>query len=196
LLAQLRGVSDKGKGERTLPACYARILPGAQVSAAGCRFPISDFPSTTPNGCDYKDFMDWKKFFFAFITAFIFIFLFGWFFHEVVLKGTYAGVPSSLMRTPEEFKNHFAWLVLGQLVFVFVFVLIFAKGFAGGGVGAGISLGIMIAILGIGAHLITYAVQPFPGKLIACWSIGALVEMSILGAIVGAIYRPAALNPS
>jgi hypothetical protein len=134
--------------------------------------------------------MNWTKLFIAFVAAFIFIFFFGWFFHEVVLKSTYSEVPSALMRTPEEFKAHFAWLVIGQLVFAFMFVLIFASGFAGGGMGAGVRLGIMLAFLGTGAHLITYAVQPFPGNLIAYWSIGALVEMAIVGAMVGAIYKP------
>ena len=110
--------------------------------------------------------MNWKKLFFAFIAAFIFIFFFGWFFHEVVLKDVYTQVPSNLMRTPDEFKAHFGWLVAGQLIFAFIFALIFASGFAAGGVGAGVRLGIMLAILGTGAHLITYAVQPFPGNLI------------------------------
>jgi len=135
--------------------------------------------------------MNWKKLFFAFIAAFIFIFFFGWFFHEVVLKDVYTQVPSNLMRTPDEFRAHFGWLVAGQLIFAFIFALIFVSGFAAGGVGAGVRLGIMLAILGTGAHLITYAVQPFPGNLIMYWSIGAIIEMAIAGAIVGATYKPA-----
>jgi len=147
-----------------------------------------------------KTTMNWKKFFFAFIAAFIFIFFFGWFFHEVLLKDTYAQLPSGLSRSADDFKSHFGWLVLGQLVFAFMFALIFASGFTGiprwpgfpgGGVGSGVKLGIMLAFLGIGGHaLITYATQPFPGNLIVYWSIGALVEMAIVGAIVGAIYKP------
>ncbi len=38
-----------------------------------------------------------------------------------------------------------------------------------------------------------YAVQPFPGKLIVYGSIAGLIEMIIVGAIVGAIYKPAGL---
>jgi hypothetical protein len=34
-------------------------------------------------------------------------------------------------------------------------------------------------------------VQPFPGKLIIYGSIGGLIEMIIVGAIVGWIYKPA-----
>jgi hypothetical protein len=35
-----------------------------------------------------------------------------------------------------------------------------------------------------------YAVQPFPGKLIIYGSASGLIEMIIIGAIVGAIYKP------
>ncbi len=134
--------------------------------------------------------MNWKKFFIAFVVAFIFVFFFGWFFHEVLLKDVYAQLPSGLSRSPEDFKSHFGWLVAGQLIFVFVFTWIYASGFAGGGVGSGVKLGIMLGMMGIGGHsLISYATQPFPGNLIGYWSIGALVEMAIVGAMVGAIYK-------
>jgi hypothetical protein len=79
--------------------------------------------------------MNWKKLFFAFIAAFIFIFFFGWFFHAVLLKEAYAQLPSGLSRSADDFKSYFGWLVLGQLVFAFMFALIFASGFSGGGVG-------------------------------------------------------------
>ncbi len=114
--------------------------------------------------------------------------MFGWFFHAVLLKDTYAALPQGFQRSDTDFKSHFGWLVAGQLVFAFMFTLIFASG----GVGGGVKLGIMVAFLGIGTHLIAYAVQPFPGNLMVYWSIGALVEMAIVGAIVGAIYKPGA----
>jgi len=71
----------------------------------------------------------------------------------------------------------------------FAIVLIFASGFAGGGVAAGIKLGIMLEILAFGARLTMYYVQPFPGKLIAYWTLGGLIEMIVTGAIIGAIYN-------
>jgi hypothetical protein len=136
--------------------------------------------------------MNWKKFIIAFIAAFIFIFFFGWFFHEVLLKDTYAQLPSGLLRSADDFKSHFVWLVAGQVVFAFVFALIFASCCGGSGVSGGVKLGIMLAFMGIGGHaLITYATQPIPGMLAVYWSIGALIEMAIVGAIIGAIYKPA-----
>ena len=39
-----------------------------------------------------------------------------------------------------------------------------------------------------------YAVQPIPGKLIVYGSIGAVIEMVIVGAMVGGIYKPASVR--
>jgi hypothetical protein len=63
--------------------------------------------------------------------------------------------------------------------------------FAGGGVAAGIRLGILVEIAAIGMRLAIYAVQPFPAKLIVYGSASGLIEMVIVGAIVGTIYKPA-----
>jgi hypothetical protein len=60
---------------------------------------------------------------------------------------------------------------------------------------AGIRLGVLLEIAAIGMRLGFYAVQPIPGKLIFYGSIGGLVEMIIVGALVGAIYKPALAKP-
>ena len=85
----------------------------------------------------------------------------------------------------------FHWILIGQALIVFSFVMIYASGFAGGGVIAGIRLGILLEIAAIGMRLGFYAVQPIPGKLVLYGSAGGLIEMIIVGAIVGTIYKPA-----
>ena len=134
--------------------------------------------------------MNWKKFFIAFIAAYIFIFFWGWLLNGVLLKDIYAQTPN-LWRPQSEMMSLFHWIIIGQALVVFAFVMIYASGFAGGGVIAGIRLGILLEIAAIGMRLAMYAVQPFPGKLIVYGSISGLIEMIITGAIVGAIYRPA-----
>jgi hypothetical protein len=91
-----------------------------------------------------------------------------------------------------EMLTLFHWIIIGQALIVFAFVMIYASGFAGGGVIAGIRLGVLLEIAAIGMRLAVYAVQPFPGKLIFYGSASGLIEMIIVGAIVGAIYKPAA----
>jgi len=84
----------------------------------------------------------------------------------------------------------FHWIIIGQALIVFAFVMIYVSGFAGGGVVAAIRLGILLEIAAIGMRMGFYAVQPVPGKLIVYGSISGLIEMVIVGAIVGAIYKP------
>ena len=130
-----------------------------------------------------------KRFIFAFIAAYIFMFAWGWLLNGVVLKGVYAETPN-IFRPRDEMMSLFHWILIGQAVLILAFILIYASGFAGGGVAAGIRLGILLEVAAIGSRMAIYAVQPFPGKLLVYGSLSGLVEMIIIGAIVGAIYKP------
>src|SRR5213083_3477651 len=134
-----------------------------------------------------------KRFILAFIAAYIFIFFWGWLLNGVFFKDVYAQTPN-LWRTQSEMLSLFHWIIIGQALIVFAFVSIYASGFAGGGVIAGIRLGILLEIAAIGMRMGIYAIQPFPGKLIVYGSVGGLIEMIIVGAIVGAIYKPGATS--
>src|SRR5437667_9966138 len=131
-----------------------------------------------------------KRFIIAFIAAYVFIFVWGWLLNGVVFKDIYAQTPN-LWRSQSEMMSLFHWIIIGQALIVFAFVMIYASGFAGGGVIAGIQLGILLEIAAIGMRVGFYAVQPFPGKLIVYASVGGRIELIIVGAIVGAIYKPA-----
>ena len=131
-----------------------------------------------------------KRFILAFIAAYVFIFVWGWLLNGVFLKDVYAQTPN-LWRSQSEMMGLFHWILIGQALIVFSFVMIYASGFAGGGVIAGIRLGILLEIAAIGMRLGFYAVQPIPGKLVLYGGAGGLIEMIIVGAIVGAIYKPA-----
>jgi len=132
-----------------------------------------------------------KRFIVAFIAAYIFTFFWGWLLNGILLKDIYAETPN-LWRSQSEMLSLFHWIVIGQALVIFAFVMIYASDLAGGGVVAGIRLGILLEIAAIGMCLAIYAVQPFPGKLIVYGSISGLIEMIIVGAIVGAIYKPVA----
>jgi len=136
-----------------------------------------------------------KRFTLAFLAAYIFLFVWGWLFNGVLLKDVYAETPN-LWRSQSEMASLFHWIIIGQALVVFSFVMIYASGFAGGGIAAGIQLGLLLEIAAIGMRLGFYAVQPIPGKLILYGSIGGLIEMVIVGAMVGAIYKPASTGAS
>jgi len=136
-----------------------------------------------------------KRFILAFIAAYIFLFVWGWLFNGVLLKDVYAETPN-LWRSQSEMASLFHWIIIGQALVVFSFVMIYASGFAGGGIIAGIRLGLLLEIAAIGMRLGFYAVQPIPGKLIVYGSIGGLIEMVIVGAMVGGIYKPKSARES
>jgi hypothetical protein len=131
-----------------------------------------------------------RRFIIAFIAAYIFLFVWGWLLNGILLKDVYAETPN-LWRSQTEMASLFHWIIIGQALVVFSFVMIYASGFAGGGIIAGIRLGLLLEIAAIGMRLGLYAVQPIPGKLIVYGSIGGIIEMVIVGAMVGAIYKPA-----
>jgi hypothetical protein len=130
-----------------------------------------------------------KRFFIAFIAAFIFIFFWGWLYNGVLLKDVLAQA-QSLFRPREETMGLFHWIAIGEAGLALSFVMIYASGFAGGGIAAGVRLGIMLEVLAVSARCMIYATQPFPAKLLVLVSIGGFVEMIVTGVIVGAIYKP------
>jgi hypothetical protein len=120
--------------------------------------------------------------------------LWGWLLNGVLLKDIYAQTPN-LWRSQSEMMALFHWIIIGQALIVFAFLMIYASGFAGGIV-AGIRLGVPLEIAAIGMRMGFYAVQPIPGDLLIYGSLSGVIEMIIVGAIVGAIYKPAAARPS
>ena len=132
--------------------------------------------------------MNWKKFFIAFIAAWIFVFVFGFVWYGNLMHSIHNEVPT-LWRTEADFGSHFPWLILGHGVMAFFLTLLCARFVGSGGAGAGAKLGIMIALLYIGNNLITFAVQPLTTKILAGWVVGGLLEFAIAGAIIGAIYK-------
>jgi hypothetical protein len=136
-----------------------------------------------------KHLMNWKKFFFAFIAAFVVLFVFGFLWYGKLMQGAHQEVPA-LWRTETDFGNHFPVLVLGHLVMAFFLTMLYARFTPAGGAGAGATLAILVALVYAGADLITFAVQPLTTKILLGRIIGDLIRFAIAGAIVGAIYKP------
>jgi hypothetical protein len=76
----------------------------------------------------------------------------------------------------------------------FFFTLLCARYVPTGGAGTGATLGILLGLVYAGPHLISFAVQPLTLKILSGWIAGAVIQFAIAGAIVGAIYKPAAAN--
>jgi hypothetical protein len=133
--------------------------------------------------------MNWQKFFFAFVAAFVFLFVFGFLWYGTLMHGAHREVPT-LLRPESDFKSYFGWLIVGHLVMAFFFTLLCARYIPTGGAGGAAMLGILVGLVYAGPHLISFAVQPLTVKILCGWIVGALIQFSIAGGIVGAIYKP------
>ena len=133
--------------------------------------------------------MDWKKFFIAFVAAFGFIFVFGFIWYGKLMHGAYLEVPA-LWRPEAEFGSHFSWLVFGHIVMAFFLTLLCAKFAPAGGAKTCALLGLFVALVYVGANLITFAVQPITSTILWGWNVGVLVQFAVAGAIIGVIYKP------
>jgi hypothetical protein len=135
--------------------------------------------------------MNWKKFLVAFIAAFVFLFVFGFLWYATLMHDTHREV-ATLLRPEADLKSYFKWLALGQFVMAFFFTVLCARYVPGGRAGAGAMLGFLVGLVYAGPHLISFAVQPLTFKILCGWIAGAVIQFTIAGAIVGAIYKPAA----
>jgi hypothetical protein len=131
--------------------------------------------------------MSWKKFFIAFVAAFGFLFLFGFLWYGMLMNGAHQEVPA-LFRGQSEFKEHFLWLVLGNIVMAFFLTLLCTRFVPAGGAGPCAWLG-LVALVYQGPHLITFAVQPITTKILCGWIVGSLIQFVVASAIIGTIYK-------
>lgn len=74
-----------------------------------------------------------------------------------------------------------------------VFAFVYTKGYEAGkgGIGQGVRFGFYLGVfLAASISLGFYAALPIPGILAVYWFIGGVVEYVVVGAVVGAIYKP------
>jgi hypothetical protein len=131
--------------------------------------------------------MNHKRGFPAFLAAFVFIFLFEFLWHGMLMKSAYMET-ATLWRT----EPMFPLLILGQAVIAFAFTGLYVSKVGVNSAATGVGYGIVIGILCAGGDLIRFSVQPLTVKILWMWIVGGLVEFAIAGAIVGAIYKPRA----
>jgi hypothetical protein len=136
--------------------------------------------------------MNHKRGIIAFLVAFAFIFGFGFLWHGNLMKSAYLET-AALWRTEADFNSHFGILVLGHAVIAFAFTGLYVSKVGLQSAATGFGYGIVVGILCVGVELIRFAVEPLTAKILWMWITGDLLEFALMGALVGAIYKPRAL---
>ena len=135
--------------------------------------------------------MNHKRGVIALIVAFVFIFFFEFVWHGMLMKSAYMET-AALWRTDPDFNSHFSILVLGHAVMAFAFTGLYVSKVSRQSAGTGFGYGIVFGIFCIGIDLIRFAVEPLTAKILWMWIAGSLIGFAIMGALVGAIYKPQA----
>ena len=130
--------------------------------------------------------MNTKRYLLASAAVFLFIFIYEWILHGVLLKGYYLQQPN-LWRGPNDCV--FPAMISAQIIFPLIFTYIFIQGYESKGLSEGLRYGLLIGLLFVPHSLIWYAVQPLSVNLVIAWIIGGIIEMMLAGAIVAAIYK-------
>ena len=133
--------------------------------------------------------MNHKRGVIALLAAFVFIFCFGYLWHDLLMKNAYM-VTAALWRPNSEFQAHFWILILGHLVMAFAFTGLYISKVGVQSAAIGFGYGICFGIFCVGLNLIRFAVEPLSTQILWMWIIGNLIGLSLMGALVGAIYKP------
>lgn len=127
----------------------------------------------------------------AAVSAWILSIGIGYVVNEILLKDIFLANAAAMRPEAEIMGN----LPLGfgfMLVGFFAFAYAYAKGYEGGsGVMEGIRFGVLVALMiDCFAIVWAYATTPINTTMFAAMVIDYIVEFSIYGAVVGAIYKP------
>ena len=116
------------------------------------------------------------------------------FFVNSVLLADLTRANAAALRPEAEMMGNLPVGFVFLLVGFFAFAYAYAKGYEGGsGIAEGVRFGLLAALMIIGFGVIwQYVIFPISGTFGLAIVIDTIVELAIYGAIVGAIYRPAA----
>src|SRR5690242_7685 len=112
--------------------------------------------------------MNHKRGFVAFVSAFVLVFLFGFFWHGILMKPSYLET-ASLWRGEQDFQAHFPVLIFGHLVMAYAFTGLYVSKVGRQGAGTGIGYGVVIGMLCSGVEIIRYATEPITMKILWMW---------------------------
>lgn len=130
--------------------------------------------------------MNYKRFILTVLVAFIFVFLYEFLIHAVLLMDSYSDL-AYLWRAEGEEKMEI--LFLSQFLFSLFAVFLYTRNHEGKGVTEGLRfglyLGLIMAVVGLGS----YAFMPIPFSLTFAWMLTSFVECLGIGVIASVLYR-------
>ncbi len=136
--------------------------------------------------------MNWKQFVIAVIVAFVALGAMDFIINVVLLGDAYESLMGTVFRSEADMNSKMWAFYLGEFIFVLLFVWVYTYGVKGKGIMEGLRYGLYIGLmLWVMSSLAMWAMFPVTAWLAWMWMIFGVIEMVILGLIVGAIYKTA-----
>jgi hypothetical protein len=135
--------------------------------------------------------MNYLRVFLAAVAATIAFFIYGFVVHGWLIAKDYIPYPEGVYRAGDAAQAHMPFALVGLFVAILVFATIPAKSCRTAGARSGASLGFLFGIFMAGAFVaVNYATLNISGKLASELAVSELVEWTLVGAVVGLIYKP------
>ena len=124
------------------------------------------------------------------VVAFVTVWATDFLIHGLWLAGTYKAT-ASLWRPEAEMMAHMPWMLFAQFLAAAAFTMIFAACVAEKRcISCSIKYAVCMGVFSGAGQLMTYAVEPYPGSLVAKWFCAGIVQAVLLGVIVHKVYKP------
>ena len=137
--------------------------------------------------------MDYKRLALAAVVAWVVDAIYGVVVWMMMLGDEFAKYPS-VFRPEAEMNANLPLMFAGGLLAMFVLAYMYAKGYEGGsGLQEGIRFGVLVALFTFGFVSVgIYGSLNIGRRIAALGSVVSFIELILVGAVIGALYRPIA----
>ena len=136
--------------------------------------------------------MNFKRWALATVGTFVVIFGMEFAIHHCWLSEFYKA-HAQWWRPEAEMQSLMPFMLLSQLALAALLPVVYAQGYekGKGSVSQGARFGLVIGLLLLLPNsLMTYCLYPYPASLIQSWFISGLIEFTLTGIVIGALYQP------
>ena len=137
--------------------------------------------------------MNYGRLALAAIAAWVVDAVYGFVVYGTVLSSEFGRYPG-VYRPNAVGPSYLPVIFVGILLAMFVASYVYAKGYEGGsGIQEGMRFGVLMGLLVLGySGIVNYAILNIGRRLAGSVAIAGLVEWTIAGIVIGAVYKPAA----
>jgi hypothetical protein len=134
--------------------------------------------------------MNAKRILMAAVAGFITFFMYGGLVFGKLLANDYRSY-TNVYRSMEQMQHHMAVGMLSSIIAIIVLAVMYAKGYEGGsGAAEGVRFGLLIGIFAACTHIAdNYVVLQIGGTLAAKMALASLGEWTLVGLVIGLVYR-------